>query len=401
MLELFILHSPADKPAATAIAARLERWGDVQALMEECETIPESWEGGLTSDAIVLLLSPDSVPGRPRLELWQPILEHLEGNASPPLGSVLVRDCSFPGRLNRKRFFRSDQLRELERWIMGLHPPSERPQFTPPPLPGFQGRRRELDDLWNALADGSGTLALTNPAPGSGKTWLAQQFVLEAGEHFRDVLWIQCRERSRTLIVGEVAWRLGVPATGSFDEVIDRVEEELRVRRVLLVFDDVTGQAPVLAFPEGRASVLMTARSHEPGWPDQVRVMPVTSGGYGAPACAPEDDALHRQRAESLRTATPRADLIAGIEAACEWAFRSDWDLAKGLARRLCVFLKAENRWMEAAHVYGRLRDAARERGDSEVEEDSTEELSWIQDGERIQPREITGEQLEFDFGRM
>jgi hypothetical protein len=114
-----------------------------------------------------------------------------------------------------------------------------------------------MDCLWQTLADGPGAAVLAGPA-GSGKTSLAQEFARRAAEHFRDVLWVECGDRSQASIDGEIAGLLGVrPGT-------PEVWELLGEHRLLLVLDDlVAGDAAPLAplAPGGRASVLVTTRS--------------------------------------------------------------------------------------------------------------------------------------------
>jgi hypothetical protein len=51
---------------------------------------------------------------------------------------------------------------------------------------------------------------------------------------------------------------------------------------------------------------------------------------------------------------------------------------------------------MEAVYLYEKLGETARDRGDAEVAAYCLEELSWLLDGERLQPQEISGDQLTF-----
>jgi hypothetical protein len=132
----FHFHSPADREIATKIAARVERGVEAQIVPGECEGYPveTGWEGGLYSTAILLLLSPDSVPARVSREDWESALNHFKGNADPPLGAVLVRACPYPKLLERKNFFRwtddpIETLRAIERWVLSFHPLPERHSF--------------------------------------------------------------------------------------------------------------------------------------------------------------------------------------------------------------------------------------------------------------------------------
>ena len=134
MFDVFICHSPSNREvAAAAIAARLERGAEARVWLEECNsdagvTVASAWEAGTASGAIVLLLAPDSVPHRLSRADWEPVLRHVEGNAPPPLGAVLVSGCPYPRLLERKHFFRWDAerretLRAIERRGQCVSPP--------------------------------------------------------------------------------------------------------------------------------------------------------------------------------------------------------------------------------------------------------------------------------------
>lgn len=353
MLDVFLCYPPADRDIATAIAARLERGAEAKVWLEECgshgaNTVAASWDGGLSSDAILLLLSPDAVPKRFGREDWQALLEHLEGNTPPPVGAVLLGGCPYPRLLERRHFFRwgdgaQQTLRAIERWIAGLHPQSESPSFIPARLPWFEGRRAELEMMWETLVDEAGTLVLTNAAPAGGKTSLAQQFVHAAGSHFLDTLWVPCGGRSRVSIAGELASHLGVSLEGAAGDAFARLGSVIQNHRVLLVLDDVTSD---IGFATARAR-----------------------------------------------------DLAAETECALRWALRADWDLATRLGAGAVSFLKAEARWPEVAAICTQLRDAAIERGDSTVAENYAWELSWIQDeGGGIRRLPAMVDQLAFEF---
>jgi hypothetical protein len=380
--EVLLYHSPADLAAVDTVVSRLERWGEIRVLPEPCESIPEAWDPSLRADAAILLLSPDSAPGA--LDRWRPLLEHIDGNAAPPAAAVLARQCRYPKLLERKLFFRLEEPRDIERWVMSLHDPAPTPV---PPVPGFSGRRSELDRLWTTLVDSAGTVALVNPEAGSGKTWLARQFAAEAGEHFREIIWIDRADRAQKLVVGELAWRLGVPGSGTYEDVAARIQSRLDTRRILVVLDGAAA-APIL--PRGAASLLITTKHEE--WPEEVRILPIDNPGFPV---QPVPDGQGR-RAHQLNSIPARADLLPEIETAVEWALEADWSLAQSLTRRACVFLKSENRFMEAAYLYEKLGETARDRGDAEVAAYCLEELSWLLDGERLQPQEISGDQLTF-----
>ena len=97
MLDVFVCHSPGDREVAAVIAARLERGAETNVWLDECgshsgQTVAAAWEAGLTSAAILLLLSPDAVPPGLHREDWQSLLRHLERNSDPPVSAVLIED---------------------------------------------------------------------------------------------------------------------------------------------------------------------------------------------------------------------------------------------------------------------------------------------------------------------
>jgi hypothetical protein len=279
------------------IRARLERGAEAMVWLDECgghsgQTVAATWEVGLSSAAILLLLSPEAVPQRRGREDWELALKHIEGNAEPPLGAVLLRDCSFPRLLERKRFFRwtdhpREVLRAIEKWVISLHQQGELPAFLPAHLPWFQGRERELDALWETLADDAGVVVLANSAPGSGKTSLAHEFARAASGHFRDILWIECGSRSQASIAGELASQLGVRLDEPVEESLVRLEGLIGEHRLLLVLDDVMEETPILAPLEGRCSVLITTQSGELKLPPHVRIMHVENAIHSTLADLP------------------------------------------------------------------------------------------------------------------
>ena len=453
MVDVFLCHAPADREIATQIASRLERGSEATVWLDPCgreapQTITAAWDGGLSSTAILLLLSPNSIPQALPIQEWQPLLKHLEGNAAPDVGAILLDSCRFPKLLERKRFYRwsdgaNDVLRRIERWIVGLHR-DDQPSFVPAPLPWFRGRQQELADLWSALVDESGFVVLLNDKPLSGKSALAQEFARLASGHYRDILWHT---------FGDLQ--------GFFPE-----------HRQLLVLDDLTDNVPEAACLQGRASILITTRRRDLDFPPHARVIEIESAHSpvlqqpsdpreirlleGICVCRPQSvplelagriagfdskqtrdlaDRLAACRVIDLLEATGTyCRLVDGIEAAnslrqrhaqmlykafCDWrkqpetcriflgeleagfemAILTDWNLATRLAAHAFAFLRSEERLPEAVRLYSRLRDAARERDDAETVRNCSEELSWISDDlGAARSLYISPDQLTFEF---
>ncbi|MCX6625282.1 MAG: hypothetical protein NTY38_30325, partial [Acidobacteria bacterium] len=454
MIEIFLCHSPADRQVAATIAARLKRSTGLEPWVHVCGPGPEDmapvvWDMGLSAAGILLLLSPEVVPRPLSRAAWQALLDHVGRFQPPPIGTVLVRDCPFPLMLKRKAFFEwgegsNEVLRAIERWVIGLYGEMEERLFVPARLPRFAGREPELARLWEKLVDNCGTVVVTNPEPGSGKTSLAQQFASAANDHFRDVVWVECGDRSPAFIAGELAVKLGAKG-----------------RRVLVVLDDVREDAPILPAPEGLVSLIVTTRNVNLQIPGHVTVMPIEAVQPDAPgswpsaeadegrlwramsACRPNGlllslaaevaglsaeearaacgrlvadgwvdpvdeggkrfrlpahscggyDRPHRQHAETLcaifrehRDQPARcAEVASELEHSLGWAFGDDWSLATRLARYAFQFWLDQQRLREAVLIFERLRDAALERQDLEVARQCNRELSWLRnDGGEI-----------------
>ncbi len=266
MVEVFLCCSPADREVAGAIAARLEATAEARVIIDDTDsgTVAEKWEGGLAASGILLLLSPEAVPGQVSRERWGALLDHAANHGDPPLGTVLVRACGYPRILDRKLCFRWERggpevLRAIQQWVIGLHQLPDRRTFTPARLRWFEGRDAELAVLWETLVDRAGRALLVREGS-VGKTSLAQEFARRAAAYFRDVLWIRCADRPLAAIVAQLAGQIGASYPGETDEVFADLLERAGKHRVLLVFDDLPGGLTLPA-RQGRASVLVTART--------------------------------------------------------------------------------------------------------------------------------------------
>ncbi len=465
MLDILICHAPRDLSTAEAIAARLEACAEVRPWLEPCvlpdRAIPELWDRGMASAAIIALLSPASVRARVQREEWAGLLEHVEANGSPPVACVKLDDCAYPKMLERRRFFTwtgdgFETLRDLERWAIALHPPAaERLDLAP--VPGFEGRDLEIDALFAALVDAPGQAALLNPEPASGKTALAQEFARLASRHFREVYWADCGTNHPERIHNDLREQAG---TAAFLE-----------HRVLVVLDNVTGEDQLLA-DSARASILVTSRlpalrsryrefhldSSAP--PDAYPVAAESDAGRlletlracGPHAAAvsiaanaaglfeenarsaaaslvegghavrfdlagkrirlsypqPADPSRQAALAETVADAIERwrldgalaADALPEAATAIEWGFENHWPLAVRLSQCLFTYLRARNRDDEARRVMERLAGAAESRGDETARKEADWELSWMASGSAPpQRQQDSGQQLALDFG--
>ena len=261
MVDVFLCHSATSREVAATIAARLEQCAEAKVWLEEVpdgSNLLDSWEGGLSSAAILLILDASSVPPQSTRETWGPVLDHVTENTLPPIGCVRAGSCPYPKLLERRAFFPwqgepLSVLRSVEAWIVGLHEQEQGRAISPMRLPWFEGRGNELDALWRTLVDEAGS-TLTVHSPGvSGKTALAQEFAAQAADHFRDVLWIGCSDMSAAGVSGELASQLGAVTTHGIPGL-------LHEHRLLVVFDDLRIPMPVDFRQGSRSSILVTTR---------------------------------------------------------------------------------------------------------------------------------------------
>lgn len=464
VLDLFICHAPQDRLVAEHIAAALEQV-EVRAFLEACgpeqgQTVADAWECALNSAGVLLLLSRSAVPAAATRERWRSLLDHMTRGGQPAIAGVAVEECAFPALLARKHFFDWNMgaprtLRAIRQWAIALHPADLLPPFDPAPQPWFEGRRDELDLLWDRLADRPGSLALVQNEAGSGKSALAHQFAFEARAEFRDVLWIDAADRSAAALAGSLASLLGVKLAGPLSEALELIRQVLAEHRLLIVFDDATSLPPEL-LEAGRSSILVTARRPIP----HVDFFELMAVGYPAKDAVWEPATVCRRNAipidlvseiaevsiEEARTRTQNLDPVDGarsrfrsagpeprgqqawsarhaavlaswfrnwrkhpqrclaampeVESAFAWSIINEWDLAVSLGSASATFLCEHDRPQEAVHTYRLLLAAALARGDGSVVSNCRSELSWLEDPSGEVRREVlAGHQAGFDFG--
>jgi hypothetical protein len=405
LIDITICYSPADSAAAEALCARLEHFAEAKIWREELQpgdSLPDIWDRGLASAGMLLLLSPDSLPAKPGREPWREVLEHLEHNREPELGTVMVRPCSPPPILRRKNAFDIDSLPELQRWAIGLHALSGPPSFVPAPL-RLEGSRDELDGLFEAVIEGRRTAVSASSAA------VAHAFAHEARSFFLDVLWVDCAGRSRTMVCGEIADLLGT----------EKIEDHLRDHRLLVILDGA-GSTPAVKTPrDGRGVVLCTkpvgdgvvVPEHDllhamaaccPGRVPLALAARVAgmdmelarkAAAQLADVVAPLDiqaetcrlkqqfaasDAVRTRHAMVLRDIPKSKGLLPELERAYAWAEQRDWALAVDLARGAFHFLNAERRTAESCELLEQLAAGARLNADDETLAFAQNEISWL-----------------------
>jgi hypothetical protein len=264
MLNVYLCHASEDCDIAHQIAQRLESTAECRVLEDATGNIPANWDGGMACDSILLLLSRHSVPAQFRRDDWEALLQHATGKQDPPVAWIALEDAPWPKLIERRNFYRwtappLQALRAVERFVIAVHPPSTRQPFQPA-KPGWVDHTPELESLWDSLVDRCGSILLTGPGH-SGKSALAQRFAHEACEHFRDVLWIGCGDRSLSSLACEIAANFGTTLEGEIKAACRQLAAQLANHRLLLVLDDVRADISCAVPQNGFVSTLITARN--------------------------------------------------------------------------------------------------------------------------------------------
>ena len=273
MVRVFLSHSSKDKPFVRELADALEAGGEIKVWLDEREigygeNIVLKIGEGLDADAVLLILSPDSVESKWVKEEWTDAYWDQTNTQNTKLAGVLYRDCQIPRLLRNKKYFdlrtnQTEGFREIRSWLLGL-------RSAPPPIihlpqrPAlFIERGPELEDLRNRLRE-PGSVAYISGLAGRGKTTLALEYAHRHQRDYESVHWLPCQGRTLVQIAGELTWQLGLKLEGDIDTVIHELTGHCARKRRLLVFDNVEDDTPVRLFPGGRTSVLITTRLHAP-----------------------------------------------------------------------------------------------------------------------------------------
>ena len=273
MLTVFLAYSKQDQPLAGELAGFLEGGADVRAFLDEGEIVPgetllSKTQEGLMAEAILVLLSPDSVPARWAREEWSPVFWDQPKEAGVGLATVLCRECRFPELLRRRRHFdltqdRLEGFRAIKRWLLSLRPAIEERAFVPGRTAPFAGREAELEALRRALGDRPGCAVLTGRVAGTGKTTLALEFAQRNQEDFEGICWLGCCRRSAAGVAGDLAAQLNLRLEGDLEANLAELRRFCAQRRLLVVLDDLEDEVLLEMIPGGKASVLITSRRRD------------------------------------------------------------------------------------------------------------------------------------------
>ena len=141
---------------------------------------------------------------------------------------------------------------------------------VPPRNPHFTGRAETLDELHSRLRANPGALSVQAlyGLGGIGKTQLAIEYAHRFADDYSIVWWMDAEQ---PVLIPEqliaLAHRLGVPAQGAPNDVVDRLLIHLGgAADWLLIWDNAENPEEIAGYrPAGRGHVLVTSRSPEWG----------------------------------------------------------------------------------------------------------------------------------------
>jgi hypothetical protein len=432
MKSVFVCHAPEDLLAALDLCKFLEMGVccEVQAgALPAGETVATWYDHG-GADAVVLMLSPRSVPPQWSVEEWQNVLDELHANR---LASVVVAPCRKPLRLERRNYFDAGNRRGVKQWLLNLfYSSGERVPLLPSPHPSYLRDEAEMNVLRCAVGDRPGCARLT----GSGATLAAIDFAHHFASDFERVVWSHCGDGTPEGAASDLALRLGLRLDGPLAADIEALEAYLSPRRYLVVLDsppaglllhtgksslviaggspgtyhyehsfvlgqseppqspayDTLSRLPAGASPELVAAVSGAAPSDCEELYRNGFVLKTSSDRYWCPRRCPDSMTLS-DAAAIMRYLVKRRDPeeLGNAEAALRRALRqptSDeaWETAKRLQSVACSIAKEHGRAVEAHAMVVLLEPHARARGDMRTQEECLRERSWFPWDQRDSP---------------
>ena len=406
--------------AEGVVRARLEQFSQLQISSLASDDVPvsETWEEGLGTAGILVLLHPDAMPPKPSRQYWGSMIDY----AGPqPIAFVHCGAREYPAVFERRTFFRwpTDQ-RAIERWVVKLMP---RPAGTNvAPATGVVS-----EDLWTTLVDRPGVFFLTG-GPATGKSRMAQAFAHAARGHFQSMLWIGCGGRSTEALANEIVRRL---PSGRTLLVLDDLREPMALpgapHSVLVTSREPLGEGEWLDLEDryplpalaGTAMEQAIAVCFAPDFPlslvreiagdpaalpgDAAELLEAGRDRYRAIVAPPPTKAVAArhcyavlQRFRHWRAQTERcAEVEYELEAALAFAFTCQWEDAIDLCRAASDYFGEAGRQPDGVAILQRLLAEAEGRGDRVTIAIAKEKLSWVIDAEG-EPLPVThpGDQL-------
>jgi hypothetical protein len=215
----------------------------------------------MSAELVVVLLSPEAVPSRWVNDTWQPVLLEQPREFDSHLILALARECKFPALLRRQPFcdFTGDRLsglRRLKRLIFRRVEAED------------DAGAESVEELRCLLADRPGVLVGVHREK-------ALAFEKTCARDFEAAFWIDCARRSACGVLGEMANRLGLRLSGSFEQNRQALQKFCQERRCLFVLDHVDAEQAVAMAPGALASLVVTASTPAPEPMPLKKLMPL------------------------------------------------------------------------------------------------------------------------------
>jgi TIR domain len=248
---VFFCYAAADRAAAAAIAAFLERGTDVRVFLDEGVLNPEQdlaskAREARAADIVLVLFSRASLPSRWPRAAWEAALVTEPAAEGVRIAFARLDDCVPPAVL-KPRFelagLATKGLRGLKRWVR--NPSAGSADFVPADC------NADLEVLGIALADRPGTETIENPAT-------AGEFSRVFRQDFDAVLRLEdCGHRSLAALAGDLGAQLGLRLEGDLENNLACLREFCAVRRLLVILE---GAAPPELLFGGRCSTLISTK---------------------------------------------------------------------------------------------------------------------------------------------
>ena len=279
MLEVAMVYAAPDADLVRRLGSYIERNCRVQIdyslIVAPHRSVVEVLGCALGAAAVILFVSPHSVPSQLKREEWEPLMGEDGEEQGAPTAYVTVAPASFPKVLLRRNAFDpSDETlcaRALKRWILNLAPPAARP-FTVP-AGTAEASSEEIEALWHSAADQPGAVD-TSAA-------VARAFIHAARKDFHGVLWIDARGATMACATGELGAQLSFRLAGELPENLADLRTLLNRYRCLVIIEQASTAVRAELGDLGLSSVLFVP-SEELGRPtvEEARVQLQVIAGW-------------------------------------------------------------------------------------------------------------------------
>jgi len=361
MQTLVICTSPTDVSIAREIRSYIEAncsWISIEENVTAAgpgQTL-EAVERALSSDIVLLLLSPDLIPSPWLRSQWEPVLVDEARRLGTRVAYALVRPCRYPEIFERQRFFRLNAdarragVRKVREWLLDQNPLNgERAEN----LPQESGKHDEVmvSKLEQAVLDAPGSLC---GVPREA----ALSFAQEHRRAFEGVFWIECLGRTLAGVLGDTANSLGLKLRSTVAQNALALREFCARRRCLFLFDALAAEHQECVAFGGLASVIVTCNR------------------------APDADALTLDETVKLfvRWRGNPATCLQRLRVAQRYFSTGTGRAVKDLGPALFGLLRHEERFAEAYEVAEALSQRAWDEGNKQDLEHWDSEKRWIRE---------------------